>query len=131
MIYNLVTYLITQFPSINFVTDGWSKASPETAVLISQSGGTEDNYTGRRDYTVQLMSRSKSQSTARTNIEAVADDLKNRFGLVLPAVTIAGKVYPELKTYRIVKIQVPGYIGTTEESYQLYSFNITVTLNYS
>lgn len=131
MIYNLVQYLIEQFPDISFVAEALNSKSPEDCIVVKDSGGTTDHYTGRPDITVQFLARSKNNWTARFNVGRVYDKLKNRIGLLLPEVTVNGVVYPELKTYRIVPIQRFGYIGTTSENYQMYSFNSIVTLDYS
>lgn len=131
MIYNLVKYCMTVFPTLAIYSDAWDNNSVDDSIKISDTGGEVDHNNGRIDASVQIMSRSKNRVDARTNIELVFQELKNRFGLLLPEVTVDSVVYPQVKTYQIVPMQNPGYLGATEESYHLYSFNVVITLNYS
>jgi len=131
MIYNLVQYLLTNLSSLNFVVDGATSQSPDDLVVVSDSGGTVDNYTGRKDMSVQFISRSKNHFIARQQAITVFELINNVFGLVLPEIIVSGVTYPEVKTYRIVSIQAPGYLGTSDDFYEMYSFNVTITLNYS
>lgn len=131
MIYNLVTHLRTSLPSLTFVVDGWNESSASDSLLVTDSGGTDDHNTGRRDCTVQVKSRSQSMVVAKENVQAVYDELHNRFGMTLAEVTVNSVTYPSLVAYRIVPIQRPGYLGMSDENYHMYSFNVIVTLDYS
>ena len=131
MIYNLVQYLITNLPSFSFVANGLNSGSPNTVTIVSDTGGMVDHNTGRKDFTVQILSRSKDNFTVQKQSQTIFDLINNKFGLILPEVTVSGTVFPEIKTYRIVSLQAPGYIGTSEDNYEMYSFNVIITLNYS
>lgn len=131
MLYNLVQYLITEFPNISFVADGYNTKSPIDCIVVKDSGGILNHYSGRPDITVQFLSRSSVLWKARDNASQVFEKLKNRIGLVLPVVTVNNIVYPQVTAYRIVPIQRYGYLGTSAENQHLYSFNSIVTLDYS
>lgn len=131
MLYNLVQYLVTAFLDISFVAEAFSSASPDDCMLIQDTGGTTDHYSGRPDITVQFLSRSKNNWIARNNANQVYEYIKNRIGLLLPEATVNSVVYPAVTAYRIVPIQRFGYIGTSSENHHMYSFNSIVTLDYS
>ncbi len=127
MIYNLVAYLTANLTTIDFIANGLSPDSPQTAIMVSDTGGEPQHWYARTDWAVQVLSRSKSVDTAKQNIDAVYALLKNRFGLTLPEATVGGIVYPAIVGYQISPIQTPGYIGTTEEHLEMFSFNLTIT----
>lgn len=131
MLYNLVQYLVAAFPDISFVAEAFSTGSPDDCILIQDTGGTTDHYSGRPDITIQFLSRSKNNWVARNNVNQVYEYIKNRIGLLLPEATVNSVVYPELTAYRIVPIQRFGYIGASNENHHMYSFNSIVTLDYS
>ena len=131
MIYNFVQYIVNNFSLITFTADGFMPNSADDAISIIDNGGTVDHYTGRSDINVQFLSRSKNKVTARQNIQSIFDFIKNRFGVTLPEATVNGETYPSVKAYAIVPIQAPGYIGADETNYEMYSFNVTVTFDYS
>lgn len=126
MIYNLAQFLITNLPSIAFVVNGWN-VDYQDQIMISETGGDPNHWYDRTDWTVQILSRARDVNVAKENIESVYNLLKNRFGLKLPQVTVNTIVYPELKTYQISPIQTPSYIGATEEHFEMFSFNLTIT----
>lgn len=128
--YNLIEYLKTEHPTIEFVMDGWETNSPNTAIAVIGSGGTPDHYVDREDFTFQLISRSNDKTIADTNANNVYRTLRNRFNLLLPEVTIDATIYLEVDTRRIVPIQTPGYIGCDDEGRHEYSANFIITPNY-
>jgi len=131
MIYQLVEYLSTKIPHIAVTTNGINSKSEDDLVVVTESGGTCDHYTGRIDTNVQFLSRSKSNFRAKSQIGSIFNLINNTFGLVLPEVIIDGELFSAIPTYRIVSMQVPGYIGTSDDNYEMYSFNVIITLNYS
>ncbi len=128
MIYNLWEYLKTTFPSYSFIVDGWEGTDPTESVLIKQTGGDVAHWFDRIDPTVQVLVRSNSKVTAKQTADAIFDELRNRFGLILPAVTVGSITYPELTTAQISPIQNPGYIGTDENKNHMYSVNFIITI---
>lgn len=130
MIYNLAQYLITNFPLYNFVVNGSAISSAEDVIDVLDNGGDDSHYIDRQDAAVQIMSRSQVSKTASSvMINDIYNLIKNVFGLTLPAVTVDGVLYPEVKTWRIVPVQRPGYIGSDEVGRFLYSFNVTITIS--
>ena len=95
--------------------------------MISVSGGVPNHWYDRTDWAVQIISRANNVTDSKTQIDAVYDLLKNKFGLALPVVTVDGVVYPEVKAWQIVPIQVPGYLGANKENLEMFSFNLTIT----
>jgi len=127
MIYNLAQYLIVNLPLIKFVVNGFSPDSSQDEIMVSETGGEPQHWYERTDWAVQILSRAKNVNTAKKQIDDVYNKLKNRFGLLLPQVTIDGVLYPAVKTYQISPIQTPGYLGADEENIEMFSFNLTIT----
>jgi len=125
MIFNLISYLRTQLPSLTFISEG--ENYNEEGIRVTQTGGEDNHDIDRIDFNVQLLSKYKKLFTSKNNIDSVYAILKNRFGLILPEVIIGALTYPEVTTYRIVPMQIPGYLGTDDNGYHMYSFNIIVT----
>ena len=117
MIYNLVEYLKVNLPALNYICNGWIDDTEisETSINITQTGGEPDHFFSRTDWNIQIMSRAKVNTLAKTNIDNVYNKLKNRYGLTLPEITVDDIVYPEIKTSQIVPLQVPEYIGLDEK----------------
>ena len=127
ILYNLVQYLVDQALGTQIVADVLTEKSETEAVLISQSGGTPEHYYDRTDWRFQALSRSKNPVDAQEACELVYVKLKNRFGLVLPVVTIDAIVYPAVTTYQISPIQAPSGIGADQENLYMWVFNFLVT----
>ena len=126
MIYNLVAYLVIQLPALDFVANGWSPESDQNSIMVRQSGGTVGHWFPRTDYNVQIISRAKNAVLAKSQIEEVYSELKNKFGIELPEVTVDA-VYVAVKTYQISPIEAPGYIGADETHLEMWSLNLIVT----
>ncbi len=126
MIYNLVGYLITQLPALDFVANGWSPESSQDSIMVKQAGGTPGHWFPRTDYSVQIISRAKNTVLAKAQIEQVYSLLKNKFGLLLPEVTVDA-VYAAVQTYQISPVEAPGYIGADETHLEMWSFSLIIT----
>ncbi len=126
MIYNLVAYLVIQLPALDFVANGWSPESNQNSIMVRQSGGTVGHWFPRTDYNVQIISRAKNAVLAKSQIEEVYSELKNKFGIELPEVTVDA-VYAAVKTYQISPIEAPGYIGADETHLEMWSLNLVIT----
>ena len=127
MIYNLLEHLKTELTSIIFALGGWGVNAPEECTTLIENGGISNHYNIREDYSIQIMSRAMDINIARANIYLVFEEVNNRFGLVLPEVTVGDTVFPEIKTYQISPIQIPGYLGADRSNLEMWSFNIMVT----
>jgi len=61
MIYNLYQYLITQFPVMNLIVDGYEQSdNKDGAILLKATGGDPMHWFVRTDFTVQIISSAKS-----------------------------------------------------------------------
>ncbi len=127
MIYNLMAYVILKLPLLNFVPNGWSKNSPVNSVMLRQTGGVVQHHYDRSDFAIQFLSRAESSIIAKEQIDSVYNLLKNQLNILLPAKTINLIVYPAVQTYRIVPIQIPGYIGADDINMEMWSVNFTIT----
>jgi hypothetical protein len=127
MIYNLVEYLITELPSIMFTANGFNPDSIADEVMVRDSGGDPKHWYDRTDWTVQIISRSMNVDLAKRNVDAVYNLLKNKFGVQLPAKTVAGVVYPAMQTYQISPTQTPGYLGADDKHLEMFVFNLIIT----
>ncbi len=127
MIFNLVQYLRNNLTSLTFSVNGFDPDSVEDQLMVSETGGEPQHWYPRTDWTVQILSRAGSSVVAKENIESVYTLLENKFGIVLPAVTVNNVVYPLVQTYQISPIQTPGYIGASREHLEMFSFNLTIT----
>ncbi|MBA7546172.1 hypothetical protein ES705_38555 [subsurface metagenome] len=128
MIYNLGAYVVAQLPAIDFAINGWTKKSPENSVMLRQTGGDVIHHYDRSDYAVQFLSRAGSSVEAKEQIDAVFNLLKNKLGVALPEKVMEdATVYPKVQTYRIVPMQLPGYIGADDANLEMWSVNFIVT----
>jgi len=127
MIYNLRKYLTLNLPDITFYANGWRPSSARDSVMILQSGGDPKPWYDRTDWTVQVMSRAENIVNAKEQIDEVYEELKNRYGLELPAITVGTTLYPLVKTYQISPLQTPSYIGADNANLEMWSFNLIIT----
>ena len=126
MIYNLLQYLITNLPLINFIANGWNPDSDQDAIMISETGGDPKHFYDRTDWAVQVLSRAKNVEIAKENIDSVYILLKNKFGLVLPEIAVGGITYPQMIAYQVSPVQSPSYLGATPEHLEMFSFNLII-----
>lgn len=125
--YNLAQYLQTELPALNFVVNGFKPNTADDAIKIDNTGGTPQHWYDRTDHTIQLLTRNNDVVIGKEQAQSVYSLLKNRFGLLLPSVTVSGVLYNALQTYQISPIQEPSYIGADDRGLHLFSFNIVVT----
>lgn len=128
MIYNLAAYIESKLPSLVTVYDDFTASSPEDCTLIKETGGVPSHYIDKEDRTVQCVSRYSDYRAAKSASTSIYDILRQQFHIELPAVTLDGIAYPAVKAWRILPMQVPTYIGTTENGKHLYSVNFIVTI---
>lgn len=126
MIYNLVTYLKIQLPLINFVANGWDINSEQDSISVIDTGGDPKHFYERTDWSIQILSRANEINVAKKQIEDVYVKLKNKYGIILPEVTVDTIIYPAIKTYQISPNQTPGYLGADNKHLEMFSFNIII-----
>lgn len=125
--YNLSQYLITEFPALDFVVNGFGQITIDDVIAINNYGGEPQHWYDRTDHSIQILNRNRSVVVGKEQALSVYNKLKNRFGLELPAVTVGGILYSAIKTYQISPIQAPGYIGVDARGLEMFSFNIVIT----
>lgn len=126
IVYNLVTHLQTVLPSLIFVANGWLTDTPEESLNVIDNGGEDVAFYPRKNHLVQVISRASSKTKAQKNAQDVFEELRNRFGLELPAVTVDGESYDAVKTYQISPNQIPGYIGSDDSHLEMWSVNFRI-----
>ena len=127
MIYNLLEYLVTELPALDFVANGWRPSSPVDSIMVSVTGGEVKHWYDRTDWSVQILSRAKVVTVAKYQIDTVYTKLKNKWETILPEVTVDAVIYPAVTAWQISPIQAPGYLGATDESLEMFSFNLMIT----
>ena len=120
MIYQLVNYLKTKFPTVSFYANVFYKKStekfpPDKGVLVKETGGGDQPWSRFATPTIQVFVRDISVTSARKISNDIFEDLHSRFGLELGTVTVDGVVYPKITTAQIKAIQRPYCIGVDEQ----------------
>ena len=133
MIYNFAQLLKDQFPSELVYTNGRTlivgqDSIPARNILVMETGGTEKPWNRFRNASVQILARDDDVTDARELAYDVFNFLTSRFGLLLPGVTVNGKLYPGFKTAQIAAIQLPHFIGLDTESRNVYSTNYEIIM---
>ena len=135
MIYNLVEYLSTEFPAETIYANERKVISPATQVpdrnvLVRETGGIEKRVL--TDPTFQIICRDKYSVKARELAYSIYNKLQSekkiggRFGLVLPAVTVGGVLYPAVQTYQISSLAIPQTLGEDAEGRAEFSMNFQI-----
>lgn len=127
MIYNLTKYIIANLPQVQVICNGLQIKVTGDCLEVCESGGTPSQYIGRKDYTIQIASRAVSRTVARKNVTQLYNLLHRKFGLVLPEETVDGQVFPSLRTWRIVGIAIPAYVGTDANGRHMFTSNYIIT----
>lgn len=128
MIYNLYRYLLNLFSTYNLVVDGWEIGGENESIAIIQTGGDPQHWYKRQDYTVQFIGRGLEKVPTKQKLDSIYQELRNRFGLILPEITVESVTYPELLTAQVSPLQVPGYIGVDDNKRHMYSFNVLIVV---
>jgi hypothetical protein len=125
MIFNLIQYIRTAFPALTIISIGEDNSGNGTR--ITETGGEVAHDVDRKDHAIQFVTKNKDIVKAKQESESIFEYIKNVFNLTLPAVTVNAIIYSEIRLYRIVPIQSPGYIGADINGLHEYSFNVTIT----
>ena len=132
MIYNFVEYLKTQFPTETFCTNMTLQLAgqdeiPDRRALVKETGGPRQMKTGFARPNVQILCYDIDAVSARELADQIYEDLWDRNGLLLPAVTVNGILYPQVETGAIRAIQSPYFIGMNDSGLAVWSINFEVT----
>lgn len=127
MIFNLVELFSITFPTFNFVANGWQVGSANDSIAVSEGGGDADMQIDRKDFFIQLMSRAQDKTIAKSRLLDAFNLIQKKFGLILPAAEVGSDKFPAVKTWKIVALQLPGFIGNDENGRALFSVNFNIT----
>lgn len=128
MIYNLFTLLESAFPSERFFINNSDVITPgviipDRCVKIREFTGITSRWHKVARQTIQFICRDVDPVKCRQLAFDIYNFLDNRFGLALPAVTVAGDIFPELKVAQISAIGRPQSIGNDESGRSEFSTN--------
>jgi hypothetical protein len=133
MIYNLVQYLKTELPTETIFANLYLKINPavqlpDRLVLVRETGGTETAWFQFQSRSIQIIARDIDPVKARKLILDINDKINNKFGLILPAVTVDGTVYPAVETAQISINTLPQSVGFDPEGRSEFSVNYRILL---
>ena len=131
IVLQLSEYLKNKFPAELIYTNERVKLAlqsviPDRNLLVRDYGGTEVPWYQWTSAPVQIVARDVDVVTAQDLSEMIFADVTSRFGLILPAVTIGTKTYPQKQTGAITAIQTPSNLGNDSEGRIEYVFNILI-----
>jgi hypothetical protein len=133
MIWNFVTYLRSVATLVNerFYVDAKDIINSETKVpdrmvLIQESGGTPVPIIKNTTVMIQIITRDIDVAKCRLLAFKIFDEINDRFGLILPAVTIDGVVYAAIQTGQISANSEPQFLGYDEQGRPEFSTNYRI-----
>jgi len=107
--------------------NGLQADSPVDVINVEETGGPNDFYIDRRDYSVFVVAQANSKVKARDYAYSVYNLLHKKFRLILPEETVDSTLYPAVKTYRILATETPQSLGSDENGRNLFSVNFIIT----
>ncbi len=123
MIHNVAALLRAQFPTETFYVNGITGDAPARCARIDDTGGSERPWTLFGSMTAQVRTRDVDAPKARKFAHDIFLFLTSRFGLILPAATVDGVVYPAVQTGQISATQVPYNLGFDDEGRSNFTCN--------
>jgi len=130
MIYNLAEYIMTEKPAETLYVNERRSISgatvPDRCLLLRETGGPEGAWYPYTDKSGQLLARDKSTPAARKLIWDIYTLIQGKFGLILPAVTVGGVVYPAIQTAQLSFIQQPFCLGDDGEGRTEFTANFKI-----
>lgn len=118
MIYNIQEYLETELPgetvysNVKNVVTG--ENVPDRIILVQETGGQKRAWLRFTSQSIQIMTRDIDPVKARDLAYQVYETLDNKFGLILPQVTVDGVLYAEKQIAQISAESTPQSLGTDE-----------------
>jgi len=133
MIYNLHEYLENMttekiYSNVKQITFP-DKSVPDRIVLIQERGAVKKAWLRYTEQSIQVMCRDIDNVKARELAYTIYELLDNRFGLVLPAVTVGTVIYPEFKTAQITASSTPQTLGVDESGRSEFTFDLQFIFN--
>lgn len=128
LIFNLMTYLETELPGETIFANrrdilGSNTSVPIRCILLQETGDTETPWLTDVTQAIQILTRDIDMPKARELAFDVYDKINNKFGLILPSVTVDGVVYPQIQISQISVNSGPSYIEDDENGRPVFSSN--------
>jgi hypothetical protein len=132
LIFNLIQYLRTQFPTETIYADvlhltAGQESVPDRCIVVKDTGGTEQAWTNYSEPTIQILTRDTNNPGARKLAYDIYFKIKSRFGLILPSIAVGGITYPAIETAQIIPIQKPFPLGADKNGRIEYTTNYKIT----
>lgn len=133
VVYNLVKYIRDEFPLETIFANERIKTAtqiPDRCILITETGGQEKPVLSIP--TFQILVRDVDNVSTRKLAYEIYYKLQSesliggRFGLILPAVTVKGTLYPQIQTAQISALATPLSIGKDAEGRTEFSMNFQI-----
>lgn len=132
MIYNLVQYLKNQFSTETIYCNQIVKKStqdiiPDRKVLVKESpSGQFQMKTKFIQQSIQVIVFDIDIVKSRELIYNIFNEISDRNGLLLPAVTVNSVLYPQLETACTKAMQTPYSLGFDESGLFVWTVNFIV-----
>ena len=131
MMPNFVAYLRTQFPAETVYQDERKKLSGQTTIparciLVLDNGGPEEPWIQDAQKMIQVITRDVDAVRARKLAWDIFEDATSRFGLILPAITVGGTVYPAVQVSQIAAVAQPYNMGQDADGRTEYTTNYQI-----
>jgi len=126
MIYNFVEYLKIELPTEKIFTNTKEIQVPERVVFVKENGGDIQPWFGYTQKIIQIITRDIDAVRARELSYSVKNKLHDKFGLILPAVTVNSILYGSIQSAQITAEQEPQSIGYDENGNAEYSTNYKI-----
>jgi len=128
MIYQLFTYLETEFPTETFkinvkYEELASNSLPDRLVLLRETGGPETAWFKYIQHSLQVLVRDVDAVKARKLSYDIYNKLDNKFGLILPSVTVDSVAHSQLQVAQISADARPSSLGDDENGRVQFSTN--------
>jgi hypothetical protein len=133
MIYNFVELLRNQFPTETIYINGrvllaGQETIPIRCINVNDTGGYQKLWNKFKEYTIQILVRDLDNPHARKLAYDIFNFVDDRYGLILPAITIDGNVFPAIKTAQISHIQLPSNLGNDSNGHSEYTTNYKIII---
>jgi hypothetical protein len=133
MIYNIVQYLRDELPTETIYPNAAIKINPainipDRIVIVKETGGIETAWFQFQTRTIQIICRDIDQPKARSLALEVHSKINNKFGLLLPSITVDGTVYPQIESAQISANALPQSVGFEPEGRAEFSTNYRIIM---
>lgn len=130
MIYNFCKHLEDELGEVVFrnnrVKTNPSSQIPARNILVIEGPATRTPWFGYIEQSMQVITRDEDTPKARALAYDVHDIYKGTFGLILPADTVDGTLFPAFQTLQISSISEPQSLGADRNGRMEFSTNYKV-----